>query len=263
MVVGFDRLNDNLEVTSSTVFKKSSDALYDLPVIQDSEICEESTYYIHDITAWNDDGNKAIVFDSVRGIHRTDLSTRSLINKFLQDKPIETMINRILGEQIGIKQAIPITVGSVGLVPLSGTSRSSTHWISAHHLLDLHFDSENSRNTIIKFKGCQLHVPIKCKSLHIKLQQTIKMRQAMQLIFEGISEKFGLTSNPELSGTRFKIDDRLKKEMMEFKLPEDAFIDFFTRIHLLFCETLYEDNQLEFSRVRAQVVAGLTSLGRI
>ncbi|AEV95735.1 hypothetical protein [Pediococcus claussenii] len=263
MVVGFDRLNDNLEVTASMEFKKSSDALYDLPVIQDSEICEESTYYIHDITAWNDDGNKTIVFDSIRGIHRTDLSTRSLINKFLQDKSIEAMINRILGEQIGIKQAIPLIVGSAGLAPLAGTSRSSTHWVSVHHLLDLHFDSENSRNTIIKFKGCQLHVPIKCKALHIKLQQTIKMRQVMQLIFDGISEKFGLADKSEPSRTKFKIDDRLKKEMMEFKLPEDAFIDFLTRVHLLFCETLYEDDQLEFSRLRAQVVAGLTSLGRI
>ncbi|AMV63276.1 Hypothetical protein ADU72_0885 [Pediococcus damnosus] len=167
--VHLEKLNELHEVIERRTISRFQEIADNAQTIDKTEICETTTFYIHDTSHWDTDYN-SIVFDAHRGLHKTKKTTKQLINKFARSKEANFMLMQAMGRQLEVKRCWPYVLGNVQFVPTSGATYTSTNWIAVHHLKDAYQDVEDPKRLYLLFnEGMRLNVRIDLKHLERKL----------------------------------------------------------------------------------------------
>lgn len=150
--IHLEKLNELQEVVERRTVSRLANIADAVQTIDKTDICEATTFYIHDTSHWNTDYN-SIVFDVHRGIHKTRKTTKQLMNTFARSKEANFMLMQAMGRQLEVRNCWPYVLGNTQFVPTSGASRASTNWIAVHHLKDAYLDQADPKRLYLLFNG--------------------------------------------------------------------------------------------------------------
>lgn len=167
--IHLEKLNELQEVIERRTISRFEQIADMAQTIDKTDICEETTFYIHDTSHWSTEYN-SIVFDAHRGIHKTKKTTKALINRYARSKEANFLLMQAMGRQLSVNNSWPYVLGNTQFAPTSGPSKEYTNWIAVHHLKDIYPDPKDENRLFLIFNGgYRLNVRIDFKDFYRKL----------------------------------------------------------------------------------------------
>ncbi|GAB5055435.1 hypothetical protein ABUE38_09645 [Pediococcus parvulus] len=168
--IHLEKLNELQEVIERRTISRFEQIADMAQTIDQTDICSETTFYIHDTSHWSTDYN-SIVFDAHRGIHKTKMTTKKLINRYARSKEANFLLMQAMGRQLSVNRCWPYVLGSIQFAPTGGPVKDSTHWVAVHHMKDIYKDPADEKRIYIVFDGgYRLNVRVDFKTFHRKLE---------------------------------------------------------------------------------------------
>ncbi|MCC7667090.1 hypothetical protein [Liquorilactobacillus satsumensis] len=183
------------------IFKIHSERYAEL--IKQAEFDDEAVINAHttllvmDCQSFPELNCKSFLLDQYRGIIKTNKETRKLINQFVAQRPLSFWGMRIFSACTAHQGALSYVFGNTILIPLTGATQHSTHWLMLNKVKSSSFNHER-RTMNVWFSTLEqklLHVEIAVKKavVHQHIVQAMKTHITQRRLLDALMRDFNVS----------------------------------------------------------------------
>ncbi len=170
---------DPLSITDDTLSSLLASSFEQKHILLDSK-----TFYIKDIRDVADTPFNTIVFQLDAPSLKTEESSRTIMNRYFDQRPLDYNIIQYFGKGLGFHHRCPFVSGDEIFVPEKGSANDSTSWYGIHHILYANEDKK-TKCMQVHFRGHhELQLNISARSFNEQVDRSAVLFIYQQFIID-------------------------------------------------------------------------------